>query len=134
MNFESYKAARKAEGKATLLQLGDALKAVNIRYLVGFYDGSGDSGQIEKVQYFAAKATAALNYARSSGDIPDELPTPTLPLTTYELEEALWKLTPAGFENAAGGFGAVIFDAETGKINVNFSYWIEATEEADYEV
>jgi hypothetical protein len=125
--------ARKAKAKEYLLTLAPKIKALEYQYLVGFFDGSGDTGQVEKV--LLSNEEAAL-YARFDGDLDGD---EEIPLTIFdngknELDEFIWDLTPDGFENDAGGYGAIILDCEAGTIRRNYSYRVEDSAEDDTEL
>lgn len=118
---------RKAAGKAFLLSLIPAMKAAEYRYLVGYFDGSGDSGTSGEV--LLSNEDAALD-ARFDGDISGDSELPES-IDREKLENAIWGITPPGFEINEGGFGAVILDAETGKVRMNYSYRVEDSCEQD---
>jgi hypothetical protein len=136
--WEQQRQQRKAEAKETLLKLAEPLAAAGYRYLVGFFDGSGDDGNIGKVLACRAEADddGSVNAARFDGDVVGDPVPESIAAGRLETDigNAIWELTPDGFENSAGGFGAVILDAQEGKVKVNYSYRVDDSVEADYEV
>lgn len=122
---------RKAKAKEFLLT---ALKATKYKFLVVTFDGSGDSGQTESA--FVSNDDSALD-TRFEGDVEGEVLPESLTAARYDeegtIEDAAWALTPDGFENNEGGFGAVIVIAEEGKVKVNYSYRVEDSVQDDYE-
>ena len=121
--------------KATLLALIPQLKAAGIAYVVAYYDGSGDSGQIEEVHFFDATADQDEVYgARSIGDISGNSKPAPLLTDAIDLDPIFDNLCPPGYENNDGGFGAVILDVEGAKIRVNSAARFTDYDTDDYEV
>lgn len=128
---------RKKEAKEHLLSLTETLRTAEIGWVVGFFDGSGDEGQIVDIYFLPTNYEAAsVETARSSYDWSKSDSDITAPATINldTLSDAIWTLTPDGFQDCAGGFGAVVFNVSTGKIKVNYSYRIEDSADDDYEV
>lgn len=118
---------RREHGKEHLLSLIPQIKQSKYRYLVAYFDGSGDSGQMETIMLSNEDdVLAARYYGDYTGD--EALPAG---IDRQELEDAAWELTPPGFENNEGGFGAVILDCQEGKVRLNYSYRVEDSVEQD---
>jgi hypothetical protein len=132
--YEEEQNERKKKAKAFLLSFAEPLKTRGYKYLVAYFDGSGDDGQIGEILLSAEDA--ALD-ARYEGDLTGDNDLAGIVDATASSDavaDFIWALTPDGFENNAGGFGAVILDAEAGTVKVNYSYRVEDSCEQDYEV
>lgn len=115
--------------------LFDALACAGITRVVVQFDGSGDSGQIEFIDAFAADAPVAL----PSGNV--ELAEPvycrdTIEVSTLSLRDAIEKLaydfleeTHCGWENNDGAFGDFAFDVGERTITLAYN---ERRMETDY--
>jgi hypothetical protein len=95
--YEQQRDSRKAEAKASLLTLAEPIKAAGYRYLVAYFDGSGDTGQIGTIilRYDEEGNGEATADARYEGDLDggDELPAAiTAILSAQAIEDAIWPL------------------------------------------
>lgn len=128
--WEAEEKARKAKAKKYLLALAPKIKELGYQYLVAYFDGSGDSGQVEST--FMSNEDAVMD-ARMEGEFSGE----ELPASIFSgssdgtLEDHIWALTPDGFENNEGGFGAIILDTHANTIRRNYSYRVEDSCEDD---
>lgn len=114
-------AARRAEEKRSG---ADGLKAacaplskIGVTSVIWAYDGSGDSGAIESCMFYAGTNelhNVYLDALRS--DLLSQ--TERDQIAAEQLENAVFKLLPAGFENNDGGYGEVHLDVETRTIRV----------------
>lgn len=130
--YYAEQAKAKAEGKKFLLGLIPRLKETGVGYIVGFFEGSGDSGQVEEVMCFPAGVD--VHDLRGSWDAPDRKVDLPRGIDKEELDRAIDNLTPPGFEINEGGFGAIILDVEEGKVQLNYSQRVEQTVDADEEL
>jgi hypothetical protein len=122
---------RKQKAKETLLSFSDAIKAAGYTYLVCCFDGSGDSGQVETCFLSNDENAECVRY---EGEMTGEEDLGLIQNPATQIQDAAWDLTPDGFENNEGGFGAVIVDAELKTVKVNYSYRVEDSVSDDYEV
>jgi len=83
------------------------------------YSGSGDSGDIEDIDYRTALGE------RFDGTVPDDL--------TKSLHNSVWRLLPGGFETNEGGYGVVRIVIPKKKITVEHEQNIVDTEHSEYE-
>lgn len=137
---------RIADSKAVLVGLSPQFKQAGIAFVVAFYDGEGDSGSIVSIQFCDSSAEGVAYEARSEGDLEGTLKCPKLHHADDEsieievegyahlsLESFFDDFCPAGYENNEGGFGAIIFNVETGKVRVNHAYRTTDYETNDYD-
>lgn len=133
---------QKQEAKTILLSLVPRFKAAGVAYVVAYYNGEGDSGQIEEICFFGPDTDQDTVYAaRSQGDIDGptmgevSLTDPTDDnAKTVHLDAFFDQFTPDGYEDNDGGFGAVILDVEAAKIRVNSASRFTDYSTEDYEV
>lgn len=138
---------RAADAKAMLQGLAPQFKQAGIAFVVAFYDGEGDSGRFTAFQFCDASLEEDAYAARMEGDLDGKLSCPKLhdPQdesieiqvegwdAKHSLESVFDSFCPAGYENNEGGFGAVIFNVETGKVRVNHAYRTTDYETNDYD-
>lgn len=85
--------------------------------LVLNYSGSGDS--CDDFSMTISNAEDEFNFLEIANPPPE---------TRKEIENDLWDLLPAGFENNEGGSGTVTINTKTGKITVEHDqYYTEST-------
>lgn len=143
-DYQKHLQEQLAKAKEQLLALIPQFQAAGIAYVVAYYDGSGDSGQIEEICFFDATADQdELATARSEGDVSQtSKPEPILTNPTDlrddpdkpDLEGLFDELCPPGYEDNDGGFGAIILDVNDGKIHVNSASRYTDFNTNDYEV
>lgn len=128
--YERDRQTRRESGKKYLLSLIPALKAAGIAYMFGFYDGEGDSGTVTSVKFF--KADAAPTDAHNEWDTGDGENAPDgIAPDSDALQDAIFDITPPGFEINDGSYGAVVLDVEAGKVRLNHANRIADVEYAD---
>lgn len=103
------------------------LAGSGITSVVWRYDGYGDSGEITGAEIKGNdKAPQNLEALKTLCKLSDQDGQHAL---NYDnLENAVWQLLPAGFENNEGGFGEVALDVVNGGVQVRHNYRVEATE------
>lgn len=137
---------RRAHAKAALVALTPQFQAAGIAFVVAFYDGEGDSGSINSIQFCDSSENIMEIEPRREGDVEGTLKCPKLHDPQDEskeisvdgygkdsLESYFDEMCPSGYENNEGGFGAVIFDVETGKVRVNHAWRTTDYETNDYD-
>lgn len=109
---------RAAEGARAFerAELLKSLRSAGITELSAHYDGYGDSGNIEELDYTPTEIAPSQQTAR-------------------RVEDLLWGTITqfhAGFENNAGGFGEIHWSIEEDRMSLEHNERIESTETYSY--
>lgn len=89
------------------------------------YHGSGD--ECDSITFSLANDETTVDFAKI---LPSELP-PDFKIK--KLEDAIWNLLPAGFENNEGGDGAITVDISTGAITVTHNAYHTISTKSEWQ-
>lgn len=85
------------------------------------YSGSGDDGNTDDPVFYDKT-----DHVLEGIELSEEL--------TQDLDEHLWRATPAGFENNEGGQGTIVWNTQTGKVHIEHQWNVTTTEEEEYDL
>jgi len=122
-SLEQYHKERLANVRKNLPVAAEQLKAAGVARVDIYYDGCGDSGQIENVRYFDAQR----NWIKSP---------PPLAITEDALRELFYDLLEtrhAGWENNDGAFGEFEWDLIADTLNHSHSERYTECETTEHE-
>ena len=120
--MEEYDASRKRQRDAAreaLHALSVELRAAGVSNVCATFNGYGDEGTIESVEFLDAQG---------------ELVTSVQPERFPNLQESFCPLLPAGYEQNEGSSGTVSLDVEHGHVVVDVNWNVTTTENEHYEV
>lgn len=103
--------------KTALLTLLDQLRAAGVSQVSAQFNGYGDEGSIDYVDFF--------DVGGQSLGVKDQFP---------KLEESFYALLPQGFDQQEGSSGTVTLDVDRGNITVDVGWNVTTTENEHYEV
>jgi hypothetical protein len=119
---EEYEASRKRQrdtAREALHALSVELRAAGVSSVCATFNGYGDEGTIESVEFLDAQG---------------ELVTSVRPERFPNLEESFYPLLPTGYEQNEGSSGTVSLDVEHGRVVVDVNWNVTTTENEHYEV
>ncbi|MGH9396821.1 MAG: DUF6878 family protein [Terriglobia bacterium] len=105
--------------KAALLALNERLRAAGVSVVCALFNGYGDEGTIEKIEFLNAEGH----------------PVPTMRAEQFpKIAENFYTLLPGGYDQNEGSSGMVRLDVEQGRITVDVDWNVSTTENENYEV
>ncbi|MGH9455892.1 MAG: hypothetical protein ACRD2O_18210 [Terriglobia bacterium] len=117
--YEERKRREREQAKTSLLALTGQLRGAGVRKVCASFNGYGDEGTIEGVEFLNA-----------DGD-----PVPRMRAEQFpKLEDSFCPLLPDGYENNEGCSGTVSFDVEEGRVVVDANWNVTTIENQNYEV
>ncbi|HEX5481828.1 MAG TPA: hypothetical protein VFZ08_04300 [Terriglobia bacterium] len=118
-DYEERQRQEKSAAKAALIALVDQLRALSINQVCATFNGYGDEGMIEGVEFLDARR---------------ELMTCVRAEQFANLQESFYPLLPAGYEQNEGSSGTVSLDVEHGRVVVDVNWNVTTIENQHYEV
>ncbi len=118
-DYEERRRREKIAAKAALIALVDQLRALSISQVCATFNGYGDEGMIEGVEFLDAKG---------------ELVTSVRAEQFSNLQESFYPLLPDGYEQNDGSSGTVSLDVEHGRVVVDVNWNVTTIENQHYEV
>lgn len=109
--YQKQEQEKKNAAKAALLALVNQLRAAGVSQVCAVFNGYGDEGSIESIQFLDADGQPVA--------LKEQFP---------KLEPTFWPLLPCGFEDNDGSSGTVCLDVEQGSIVVDIDWSVRAGE------
>jgi hypothetical protein len=109
----------------------EIFKQMHLKKVVVYFDGSGDSGQVESID---PTWDPLINYIDKKLNLKDCIPDSTTTLEEFIDKYAYKALdaTNTDWYNNDGGFGEITFDVDTGEVTVDMNVRISTSHNTQY--
>jgi len=101
------------------------LRAMGVSRVLVYFDGSGDSGSIDRLEIRSSATAEGVISALARWEIPSHI--------TEALGEAAYTVLPGGWEINEGSSGYVELDVRTGEMSVHIQWNPPDTDEGEGE-